>query len=199
MSAQHRCVGTKHARREVVRRPVVAILLVTALFAPAAAQQATEDEIKAAFLFNFANFIEWPPASFADPSAPLVIGVTGENDLADALDKATRGKTVKGRSLVIKRLKRTDDFHRLHVLFVGETDDTQIRRVLEAVRGQSTLTVGDARHFDALGGIITVFTEDQRVRFDINVDSAARAQLRISSKLLALAKHVRGGRQSEVL
>lgn len=197
MSTEHRRAGADRWAREVGRRSAVAVLLAVGLLGRAAAQQATEDEIKAAFLFNFANFVEWPSTSFADPSAPLVIGVAGENNIADALDKAARGKTVNGRSLAIKRLKRTDDLRLLHVLFVGEADSAQIRRMLDAVKGQSTLTVGDGERFDALGGIITVFTEDRRVRFDINVDNAARAQLRISSKLLALAKRVRGSRHSE--
>lgn len=199
MSSEQRRVGAHRALREIGCRSAFAVLVVVVLFARAAAQQATEDEIKAAFLFNFVNFVEWPSTSFADASAPFVIGIAGGSHIAAALDRATGGKIVNGRSLVIKRLTRTDAFRGLHVLFISEPDNARLRRILEAVKGQSTLTVEDGERFDAAGGIITLFTEDHRVRFDINLDTAERAQLRISSRLLALARRIRGNRHSERL
>jgi len=190
-----RCVWPRTLR--VTAGKVLALVLVTAcavagsvLQAGAQSEPPTEYQIKAAFLYNFAKFVEWPPDAFADPHAPIVLGIVGEDPFGGVLDKIVLGKTVNGRGLVIKRLKLGPDLRNCHILFLNSSEKKHLAPILESLQGSSVLTVGETDRFAQSGGVINFIFEENKVRFEINSETAARAGLKISSKLLALARIV---------
>ena len=157
----------------------------------------TEYQIKAAFLYNLAKFVEWPGDPLSDSQAPIVLGIVGEDPFGKALDAVILGKTVNGRGLVVRRLGRGGDLRTCRILFISSSEKRHLAQILESLKGSSVLTVGEADGFVQSGGVIQLLLEESRVRFEINPDAAARARLKISSKLLALARIVADGRRGE--
>jgi hypothetical protein len=147
-----------------------------------------EYEIKAVFLFNFAQFVDWPPKTSASLQAPLIIGVLGDDPFDGYLDDTVRGEKLNNRPFVVQRYRRVEDIDGCQVLFIGRTDPSQLLHIMAALKGRSILTVGDTEDFAEDGGIIRFVTENNRIRFRINVDAAEAAHLVISSKLLRLAE-----------
>ncbi len=177
------------ARTRCTGRQLFALVCLLAAVPVAAQNEAMpEDDIKAAFLFSFAKFIEWPARSGGD--AVLVVGVLGRDSFAATLEQTVRGKTVNGKPLVVKRLTKPQEARGCHVVFIGGGDRTRIRPILDALPVAGVLTVGEAEQFALRGGVITFVKDANRVRFEINVDAAGRAGLRISSQLLQLARVV---------
>ncbi len=177
------------------------LLVIAALLAgsdPRARAQAppTEYEIKAAFLYNFAKFVDWPVDKFADPQAPVVLGIVGDDPFGAALDAMVLGKSVNGRAFQVKRLKPGPDLRSCHIVFVPASGKKHLPEILASLRGSSVLTVGETDWFVRSGGAVNFLLEDNKVRFEINVDAVARARLKISSKLLALARSVIDDRSS---
>ncbi|MGA7792713.1 MAG: YfiR family protein [Candidatus Acidiferrales bacterium] len=152
----------------------------------------SEYQVKAAYLFNFLKFVEWPDESFADPLAPIVIGVVGEDPFGNALPQVVIGKTVQGRDLVIRIYHAGEDLRGAHILFISASERKRLPMILSGLRGSSVLTVSDTAGFLDAGGMIQFLNENGRVRFAINVDATGRARLKMSSKLLSLAKVVGG-------
>jgi hypothetical protein len=152
----------------------------------------SEYQVKAAYLFNFLKFVEWPEESFADPLAPIVIGVVGEDPFGSALPQVVTGKTVQGRDLVIRIYHAGEDLRGAHILFISASERKRLPTILSSLRGSSVLTVADTSGFLDSGGMIQFLNENGRVRFAINVDATGRARLKMSSKLLTLAKMVGG-------
>lgn len=185
-------------RRSAVRAVRLVAMLVAACLAcgagPARAAPATssEYEVKAAFLYNFAKFVEWPPDAFARGGTPLVIGVLGEDPFGSVLDGIVRGKQVQGRPVVVRRFATVEEAAASHVLFISPSEDERLAPVLARLRQAPVLTVGETERFAERGGVIGLRLEGGRVRFDVNVDAAQRARLGVSSQLLKLARVVRG-------
>lgn len=152
----------------------------------------SEYQVKAAYLFNFLKFVEYPNESFADPLAPIVIGVVGEDPFGNALPQVVIGKTVQGRDLVIRGYRTGEDLRGAHILFISTSERKRIPLILSTLRGSSVLTVADTEGFLDAGGMIQFLSENNRVRFAINVDATSRAKLKMSSKLLSLAKVIGG-------
>jgi YfiR/HmsC-like len=152
----------------------------------------SEYQVKAAYLFNFLKFVEYPEESFADPLAPIVIGVVGEDPFGNALPQVVIGKTVQGRDLVIRIYHAGEDLRGAHILFISVSERKRLPVILSSLRGSSVLTVADTAGFLDAGGMIQFLNENGRVRFAINVDATSRAKLKMSSKLLSLAKVVGG-------
>jgi len=148
----------------------------------------SEYQVKAAYLFNFLKFVEYPGESFADPLAPIVIGVVGEDPFGNALPQVVIGKTVQGRDLVIRVYRAGEDLRGAHILFISASERKRLPMILSGLRGSSVLTVGDTAGFLEAGGMIQFLNENGRVRFAIDVDATSRARLKLSSKLLSLAK-----------
>jgi hypothetical protein len=163
---------------------------------PAAQQMATADEVKAAFLFNFVKFVEWP-VEIAPAGSPIVLAVLGSDGIEESLRSYARGKTINGRELTIRRVSGGDDFSRLHLLFIGAQEHSRIADVIRRVDTGSVLTVSDAERFAQVGGVIALAMDQNRVRFDVNLDAADRARLKLSSKLLALARTVHSSRTGD--
>ena len=178
-------------RRRATMLPVVAALIAACLPATGAAAappEFSEYQVKAAFLYNFAKFVEWPADAFADSSAALIIGVVGDDPFGAALDKTVLGKTVRGRRLEIARYAGIRDIQHCHILFVAASEERQLAAILHKVGSSHVLTVGETRDFAASGGIVNFVVTNYRVGFQINVAAAQRARLRISSRLLRLAE-----------
>jgi hypothetical protein len=151
-----------------------------------------EYEVKAAFLLHFAQFVEWPPDSFKDATSPFTYCTIGDDPFHGALEQIVQGKNVGNRPLIVQHLKPRDDFAGCHILFIASEDKRRLAEALASAAGHPVLTVGESEHFARDGGIIGFLLENNKVRFDVNVQSAARGKLKISSRLLLLAKTVIG-------
>lgn len=146
--------------------------------------------IKAAFLYNFVKFIEWPAEVLSEASPMITICVLGEDPFGVALD-SIKEKIVKSRNLAIRRFEGLQDLAACHVLFISLSEKTRLAQVVQTFKDRSILTVSEVPGFAERGGIINFTIEKNNVRFEINVDSAERARLKISSQLLKVAKVVR--------
>ena len=164
------------------------LLLSTLSSAQVRAPESNEYQIKAGFLINFVKFVEWPAESFADGGAALVIGLIGDDPFGGALDEMVSGKTINSRRLEVRRLKWGQDLKGCHLLFVSTSERKRLSQIIDALKGSSVLTVGEMGQFNQQGGIINFVMDAKKVRFEINVTMADRAKLKISSKLLALAR-----------
>ena len=149
-----------------------------------------EYQVKAAFMYNFAKYVEWPPKSFPEADRPFVIGLIGEDPFGAELDQMLKNKKVNERQLVIKRCKQLNELKSCHLVFISRSERGRVDEILRALIGTSVLTVSDMDDFASHGGIIDFAIEDGKVRFDINLASAERSELKISSKLLKLARNV---------
>jgi hypothetical protein len=182
------------ARHE--RGPVglLALLAVAVLLSPrAVGAQPKEYEVKAAFLLNFAKFVEWPEGSFSSPRDPIVIAVAGEDPFDGALEQVLRRRTAQGRAFILRHFRRADHLERCHILFIaGSENADEWLEALERIETPGILTVGEGLEFRHRGGI-SFLIEDRKVRIAVNIDEVAAARLRVSSKLLALAQVEPGG------
>jgi len=156
--------------------------------AAAQSDQAREYDVKAAFLFNFTKFVEWPEGSFSDPAAPIVIGIIGDDPFGDSLMRIVAGQTVQGRSIVIRKESFGGDLRRCHVLFISASERQHSAQILASLQDASVLTVSDIDGFAEAGGAMQFVTEENRVRFVVNLYAARQSKLRVSAKLLALAR-----------
>jgi hypothetical protein len=158
-----------------------------------AAQGPAEYQVKAVFLFNFTQFVEWPQTSFPDAQAPFVIGVLGRDPFGRALDDAVRGERVNGRPLVIERYKNRAEMKPCQILFIDRSAGEEIAPTLDDLEHTGTLTVTDFDTGSRRDAIIRFLSENQKIRLRINVGSAHDAGLTISSKLLRPAEVVGAG------
>jgi hypothetical protein len=162
----------------------VAILMCTHGLAENTAQGPSEIQVKAAFLYNFLKFVDWPATR---NEGPIELCVLGKDPFGGALEREVEGKTVNGRRLVIRNIVEVSAGRSCHVLFLSAPEAGRISEIIKAIRGWNILTVSEIDRFCERGGIITFLMEGQRVRFQINPKMAASAGLKISSKLLQLA------------
>jgi hypothetical protein len=171
----------------LLRRVLILLLALPVSAQEAASPTPLEYELKAAFLYNFVKFVEWPPDAFAGPRSPLTICVYGDDPFGSSLDAAVGGESLGERSLLVQR-PAFDELRDCRVLFVSRSERQRMPEVLSEVEGAPVLTVGDTDGFLRAGGIINFVLEENKVRFLINLEAAERNQLKISSKLLRLAK-----------
>ena len=187
------------ARRRPIARRIPAILVAFACvtLAPGAvdAQIETKSEyrVKAWYLANFSKFVEWPEKAFRSPDAPFVIGVVGGYFLGPSLFQAIAKQTARGRKIEVRweMGKKTDEeLRECQILFISGQDRKRLAQILGALQGASVLVVGEADGFLQAGGMINFVLENDKVRFEINSDAAARAGLKLSSQLLATARNI---------
>ncbi len=178
------------ARRMLALIFAAAAFLTSAPPAGAQSEPPTEYEIKAAFLYNFAKFVEWPADAFPDAQAPVLLGILGDDPFGLVLDQMIYGKTANGRGFVVKRISEGAELRSCHILFISSSEKKYLARILEGLKGSGVLTVGDMDRFAESGGVIHLLLAENKVRFEINLTAAGRAGLKISSKLLALARIV---------
>jgi uncharacterized protein DUF4154 len=166
---------------------VTAALLLLAA-PPARAQvRAEASDVQAVFLFNFAQFVEWPPDAFSGPKDPLVIGVLGDDPFGSVLDETVHGETVRGRPFKIRRYRRLDEVKNCHILFISRSEAKRLEEILALVRDRPILTVSNGDDFTDQGGIIRFILEEDRIRLSIDLEAAQTTRLTFSSKLLRLA------------
>jgi hypothetical protein len=173
---------------EMTRLLSLIVLLAAALQVRAEVPAFDEYQVKAAFLYNFAKFVEWPPGTFAKPNDPIEICIVGQNPFGSTLEDMVQGKKVGDRNFVVRRLPDTQQASQCQILFIGAAEWKRTRALLEAVKIPGVLTVGETDDFTALGGIIGFRLDGPRVRIKVDLQTAERAKLRISSKLLSLAE-----------
>ena len=180
-------------RRNAIRGRIRFAVLAASLLAGAspfgAVAEDAEAKLKVAFLFNFAKFVSWPEPEFsAQPK--LTICVSGENSLDDALN-ALKGKSAQGREVVVKRDVKLGQLSACHLVFICSSDSAQMAKIL-AETGKGVLTVSDIPAFIDAGGVIGLTVSDNKVAFEVNLDAAQQADLKISAQLLKVARGVRG-------
>jgi hypothetical protein len=166
---------------------LVWLLAVVGGYAQEAAPSTSQ--LKAAFLYNFAKFVEWPPAAFGETNSPIVIGILGEDPIRGDLERAILGKTINNRPLEIKPFRSASDATNCHLLYIGASEQAHLKQIIESLRGASVLTVSEADDFLQKGGMINFIVEKGKYRFQIKEDAAKSVNLKISSKLLSLASH----------
>ena len=152
--------------------------------------EGVEYPVKLAFLYNFTKFIEWPPGSYRDPGAPLAICIVGRDPFGADIEGDLRTRIVGTHPVELLTLKTTDSLTACHMVFVPVTEEDQANKIVKDLKGSSTLTVGETEGFAELGGIINLTVAGNKVHFEVNQLAAQRAGLKISSKLLSLAKIV---------
>ena len=156
-------------------------------------------EVKTAFLFNFAKFIDWPASGFASPQSPFTICVLGQDPFGNMLEDTLNGKIIGERPLAVRRLKDKAEAQRCQIVFVGSSEIAHLAEIVGSLQKSNVLLVGEMNGFAALGGTIEFTIEENHVRFMINIDAADRSGLKFSSKLLAVARivhdegHSKGG------
>lgn len=156
------------------------------------AQSATSAEykVKAVFLYNFTQFIEWPNEAFETEHAPLIIGILGADPFGDYLDQTIKNEKIDGHPLVVRRYKQLEEIDNCHILYVSTEDKNQLKKISEFASARHILTVSDAITFARQGGMVRFFPDQNKVRIRINLTSVKAADLTVNSKLLRLAEVV---------
>jgi hypothetical protein len=154
----------------------------------------TEYKIKAAFLYNFSQFVDWPAEAFAEAQTPLVIGVIGEDPFGAYLDEIVRGETGNNHPLVVQRYQKVEEIKTCHILFVSQSESKKLEQILTSLKDRRILTVSDVESFAQHGGMIRFVTEKNKIRFRVNLETTKAANLTISSKLLRPAEIIAPGK-----
>jgi len=182
--------------RRACRTLALTAAILLALPSGLTSQTLDTDDVKAAFLFNFAKFVEWPADAMNGASA-ITIGVLGSDGVNDALRTMVKDKNIGGRAITVKRTASVDEVAGLHMLFVGQGEKARIADVLKRLESMAILTVSDVDRFCEQGGAIGLVREGNHVRFEVNLDAAERARLKVSSKLLNLARRVQSAKAGD--
>jgi len=186
--------------RSRIRACTVAFLAVTgAIPTRPQAAPSVEYQVKAAFLFNFAKFVEWPQDAFQSDKAPISLCLFRHDPFGGALDEVIREKAINNHELQARRINDLAQLKACQLVFVSQKEEGQLPEILTSLKGASALVVGESADFAERGGAVQFFLENNKLRFAINVDAIQRARLQASSKLLALARivhdkdHPKGG------
>lgn len=180
-----------HRRLQLYAIALAALLsLAAATSTRAQASPPIEYQVKAAFLFNFAKFVEWPPGTLQSEKDPIILCVFGHDPFGSTLDEIVRGKTINNREVLARRIFELSELKSCQLVFLSNMEDKRLSEVLSSLKGTSALVVGEGEGFAGRGGGIQFFLEDKKLRFAVNVDAIQRAHLTVSSKLLALASIV---------
>jgi hypothetical protein len=176
--------------KSMLRTLEYALILGSVWIAPLRAE-VEEYQLKAAVVYNFAKFVEWPPQSFASASDPIAVCIIGENPFGGWLGETLGGRAVGGRSFVIRHVSEPHEVTRCQILFVSSSEKKRFHAILAEIRADGVLTVGDTPGFAALGGVVNLRLDGETVRMEVNIESAKQKKLQISAKLLSLALIVR--------
>lgn len=179
------------------RRRALALLAVAAALGPARVAAAEEGDlersVKAAFLYKFLLYVEFPVSAFSDPAAPLIIGVVAADAMAAELSRMVAGRQIRKRTVTVRTLRESEIGLGVHLLFVGGADMARLGRLCKASPPGPTLVVTEAENALQYGSVINFIIVAQRVRFDISLDAADKNNVKLSSRLLAVANHVHKG------
>ena len=174
----------------VVTVGLLALTMVLCASAVPAQTTAKEYRIKEAFVFNFAHYVEWPPDAFKDASSPLTYCTIGDDPFEGTLDESLNAKSVGTRPLRVQHLRPPENFQGCQIVFIGANEKKRITAILETLKQSPVLVVGESNHFVEQGGTVGFLSEENTIRFEVNLDAAQRARLSISATLLSVAKAV---------
>jgi hypothetical protein len=177
---------------KVLRPAAIASLALMLSCGDARAEGPTEYEVKSAFLYNFAKFVEWPASTFERTGGAMVVGILGPDPFGPALERIAATQQVQGRKIVIRRVRGPSELGFCHLIFIGSAGSGSWSQIVRATNASYRLLVGDSIEFAEHGGAIGFFLEDRRVRFVVNLSATDRAGLKVSSKLLKIARVIRG-------
>jgi hypothetical protein len=152
-----------------------------------------EYQLKAVFLFNFTQFVNWPPTAFDSEKSSLVIGVIGENPFGSFLEETVAGEKVGEHAVVVRHFKNVSEITDCHILFINIRDGRNRTNILDQLKGKNILTVSDAADFNKQGGMIRLFTKTNKIKLQVNMDATRQSELELSSKLLRLAEIYKPG------
>ena len=175
--------------RRSTRGIVTCVLAATAAAIPLRAQTSLEYNVKAAFLLNFARFIEWPDTAFATAQAPIHVCVFGHNPFGDRLARTLQGENVHNRALTARQVKSQGESAACHLLFVPSGNESRAAAVIQQ-ENSFAVTVGESPRFEAMGGAVNLVLEEGRVRFNVNLQPVESRGIRISARMLQLASRV---------
>jgi hypothetical protein len=185
------------SRQLWVRALLLAGLLSSALIDPVAwlacaddSDETLEYRLKAAFLYKFAGYVQWPDAAFSRPDAPLTIGILGADAIASELATMIAGRTVNNRTLAVRRLKAGEALTGVNILLIGRSEIARLPQLLPQLQSHAILTVTELEGALSQGSVINFTLVDRRVRFEISLDAAEKHNLKLSSRLLAVAQQV---------
>jgi hypothetical protein len=186
-------------RRPVVRTGVLFAIIFLASCAGLMSSKAgetapSEAQVKAAFLLNFPKYVEWPAASFPATNSPIVVGIMECEEVADEFSTMSAGKVVDGHPIKLVRVTSVSQYRECHILFIGSSATRKLPEILPTLQGANILTVGESDEFIDHGGMIDLARRDRRIVLEVNRDATHQSQLKISSKLMALAT-VKGGKK----
>jgi hypothetical protein len=148
----------------------------------------TEYEVKAAYIYYFAKFVDWPSIAFPMKYAPIIVGVLGDEDFAALLERTVKDKMIQEHPMQVHRYQWPVDLRSCHILYISSSEQKRLRQITESLREQPVLTVTEAEENSQAKGIMNLFVEGGKVQFEVNITDAEKARLRISSKLLRLAR-----------
>ncbi|MGZ9226368.1 MAG: YfiR family protein [Anaerolineales bacterium] len=190
-----KAIRTRSLRGKLRALGLVALLTLSgAPFMWAQASPTVEYQLKAAFLYNFSKFVEWPSDAFKSNEPRLLLCVFRDNPFGNVLDEILQGKTINSRELLARRINELPDLKSCQLVFVSHREDKRLSEILDSLRGTSALVVGESDGFAERGGGIQFFLEGNKLRFAVNVDAVRKARLGVSSQLLALARIVHSQR-----
>jgi hypothetical protein len=185
----------RHFSTEKRIRGFVFFGLLTTLVLPLPASHGREERLneyqaKASFLAAFPKFVEWPPDAFSAEQSPLLLCVFGDFSFGTSLAEATRGTSIRGRRVEVRWTRKEHDLRACHILFVSRSEGKRYGSIFKSIQGANVLTVGETSDFLASGGAIDFLIAEDKLQFEVNMGAASDAHLRISSNMLALARHV---------
>lgn len=173
---------------------LVLCLVLALVFIPETAlaqESAGEYELKAAMLYNLTRFVEWPAAAYADAQGPTVLCILGRDPFGDSLTSIASSQSAGGRAVQVRRIPSNKEVRGCHVVYISSSEHKNIAQILATLKGTSVLTVGEMAQFAARGGMIQFSLEEKQVRFEVNLEAASESDLKISSRLLVLARVVK--------
>ena len=174
-----------------MKRLYINILLVFGIsFSAAQTIDNREYQVKAVFLFNFTQFVEWPVDAFPEPQTSFIIGILGKDPFENYLEQTVTGEKVNGHPLVIRHYKNIEEIKTCHILFINQAEINKQDQAIINLKGKFILTVSDGNDFIQRGGMIRFITKDNKIQIEINPDAARESNLTISSKLLRIAEVV---------
>ena len=178
-------------KRSLLQAAAFAITLAGFAWPSSAQENRLEYQVKAAFLYNFAKFVDWPQDAFDTANGSFSLCIVGEDPFGSSLDRTVDGRTVHGRPIIVRRKADLATLRRCHLVFISSSEQERLAQIMLHLKGAAVLTVAEWPHFADEGGVIRLLVDSNKVRFEINTAESARARLRVSSQLLKLALSVK--------
>jgi len=182
--------GRRRSIADRNRRFLVVLCCLVSWTAETEGETVKDYDLKAVFLFNFVQFVEWPTETFRDPKAPIVIGILEDDLVEKSLDQVVRNEMIRNRKLAVKRYQNVDEIDSCQILFFSRSKSGDCEKIFSDLKGKPVLTVGESEEFSSAGGMIRFLTDQNKIRLRINTEATKAAGLKMSSKLLKAAHQI---------